>query len=313
MHFPSKTRNARRYGRLLATAVALTGLAGCAQTGLLEGLGTGLASSQSADARVTPKKTSDPNDLPRATAYWGQQYAKDPKNPQLALNYARNLRAIGDKKRAMAVLQNAQRLNPSNRELAAELGRVALENGRLKTAEKLLAHASNAADWKTLSAKGALEAQRGNYKTAQRLFNQALEIVPGKTSVLNNLALAYALDGQAEKAEVLLRQVVDSGRATPKIRQNLALVLGLQGKFDEAREITAADLPVKLASANEAYMRKMLKLRPNASKTARAVPVKSLSKKALAAAIAGTWQTDVKTDLRTADAANPVNLLPAGR
>ena len=56
-------------------------------------------------------------------------------------------------------------------------------------------------------------------------------------SVTNNLALAYALDGKADKAEELLRKAVASGHEDKRVRQNLALVLGLQGKFDEARQV----------------------------------------------------------------------------
>jgi Flp pilus assembly protein TadD len=43
-----------------------------------------------------------------------------------------------------------------------------------------------------------------------------------------------------------------------RIRQNLALVVGLQGRFDEAEGIVKADLPVDEAAANVAYLKQML-------------------------------------------------------
>ena len=46
--------------------------------------------------------------------------------------------------------------------------------------------------------------------------------------------------------------------ATSQIRQNLALVLGLQGRFDECRAIYAAELPPDQVEANMAYIRAML-------------------------------------------------------
>jgi Flp pilus assembly protein TadD len=46
--------------------------------------------------------------------------------------------------------------------------------------------------------------------------------------------------------------------ATSQIRQNLALVIGLQGRFDEAKAILAADLPPDQVEANLAYIRSMI-------------------------------------------------------
>ena len=50
--------------------------------------------------------------------------------------------------------------------------------------------------------------------------------------------------------------------ATVKVRQNLALVLGLEGKFAEAEAIQREDLPPQMADNNLAYL-----------KAATAVPV----------------------------------------
>ena len=43
------------------------------------------------------------------------------------------------------------------------------------------------------------------------------------------------------------------------MRQNLGLVVGLQGRFAEAEEIVKADLPPDEAAANVAYLKEMLK------------------------------------------------------
>jgi Flp pilus assembly protein TadD len=42
------------------------------------------------------------------------------------------------------------------------------------------------------------------------------------------------------------------------VRQNLALVVGLQGRFQEAETIAKADLPAEEATANVATLRRML-------------------------------------------------------
>jgi Flp pilus assembly protein TadD len=46
--------------------------------------------------------------------------------------------------------------------------------------------------------------------------------------------------------------------ANTTIRQNLALIVGLQGRFEEAEQIVSRDLPPDLVAANIAYLRTML-------------------------------------------------------
>ena len=46
--------------------------------------------------------------------------------------------------------------------------------------------------------------------------------------------------------------------ADARVRQNLALVIGLQGRFNEAADIARADLPPDQADANVAYLKQML-------------------------------------------------------
>jgi len=54
--------------------------------------------------------------------------------------------------------------------------------------------------------------------------------------------------------------------ASPKMRQNLALVVGLQGRFAEAEQIASADLPPNEVKANIDYLRQVLAQRSDRSK-----------------------------------------------
>ena len=79
-------------------------------------------------------------------------------------------------------------------------------------------------------------------------------------SVLNNLGMSYALEGNLKQAEATLRQAdaMPRSKSEPRIRQNLALVVGLQGRFDEASKLAREDLPPEQVEANRAYLKKML-------------------------------------------------------
>jgi Flp pilus assembly protein TadD len=70
--------------------------------------------------------------------------------------------------------------------------------------------------------------------------------------------MSYVLEGDLKSAETYLRQAAAQPGADSRVRQNLALVVGLQGRFQEAESIAQADLPTETAAANVAYLRQML-------------------------------------------------------
>jgi Flp pilus assembly protein TadD len=231
---------------LLATTAIATALGGCVQSGPL--------------SRFSGEPKLAAADAIGAVAQWSAAYAKNPQDPKTALGYANALKAIGSRDRALDVLTTAYRTNQDNGEIAAELGRLALDMNRLEIAQQTLkvAEAQGVKDWKTLSAQGTLRAKRGAHAEAQQYFLAALQEQPDAVSVINNLALSYALDGKADKSEELLRKAVAGGKGDKRVRQNLAMVLGLQGKFEEARQIASVDMTEQEAKSSMAYMRNML-------------------------------------------------------
>jgi len=85
-----------------------------------------------------------------------------------------------------------------------------------------------------------------------------LKLAPEDPGVLSNLGLSYALSRNLKEAEAVLRRAVARPGVQPRVRQNLALVVGLQGRYQEAEDIARADLPPEEAAANIAYLREML-------------------------------------------------------
>jgi len=234
---------------LLATTAAASLLGACAQTDRLLS-----RNSQPAEVKMSAAEAAT------ATSQWARAYLQHPQDPQMALGYARSLKAIGAKDQSLEVLKAAYRVNPNEGEVAAELGRVALEMNRIDIATPALksAEAQGVSDWKTLSAQGTLYAKKGEHEAAQQYFLAALQQKPDSASVINNLALSYALDGKAKESEALLRKAVANGQDDKRIRQNLAMVLGLQGKFSEARQVASVDMTEAQAKSSMSYLRNML-------------------------------------------------------
>ena len=97
----------------------------------------------------------------------------------------------------------------------------------------------------------SLELVRGTFDWARRrrpivpypYFERALKLAPSNPSVLSNLALANAANGDLNSAESLLRTAIASPMAKPRVRKNLALILKLKGRESDANKILAEQQP----------------------------------------------------------------------
>jgi Flp pilus assembly protein TadD len=202
----------------------------------------------------------------------GARYRQNPDDPNAAIAYARELRANDQRAQAVAVLEQASIRNPRSMPLLGAYGRALADVGQYQQALATLerAHTPDNPDWRMLNVQGAVLDQMGRPAEAQRHYASALKIRPNEASVLSNLGLSYMLTKDLKNAEVTLRRAVAQPDAGPKVRQNLALVVGLLGRFDEAEKIASADLPENEAAANVAYLRQMLAQKGDWKKMGRA-------------------------------------------
>ena len=140
------------------------------------------------------------------------------------------------------------------------------------------AHTPANPDWRILSVQGTTLDKMGKHEEARRYYATALKIVPEEPSVLSNLGLSYMLTRELPQAEETLRRAYSNPRADGRVRQNLALVVGLQGRFAEAETIAKGDLPADEATANVAYLREMLSRKDSPRNGAKTVPVAALNR-----------------------------------
>jgi len=229
-------------------------LAGCAKKP------TGSVSSH---GPATTGGTYNPAELQKALNYWGKRYQADRKDRDAALGYASALRKNGQLDQAIAVLRFGMIQHGKDRLMASAYGKALAAKGQFAQALRVIqsAQLDDRPDWRLMSAEGAILDQTGKHADARRVYKAALKVAPSEPSILNNLGLSYTLTNELKKAEGALRKANASPNAGQRIRQNLALVLGLQGKFKEAERMATADLPPEQAQANIAYLRSMLSQR----------------------------------------------------
>lgn len=197
-----------------------------------------------------------------ATASLGRAWQADQKDIGKGMAYAKGLESIGQVDQQLSVLQQLNQSNPGNAQLATLYGKKLVAAGKSADALPILEQAARTpgADWRVHSALGSAYDQQGLYEKARGEYGKALTLRPNELSVLNNMGMSYALQGDLKTAETTLRQASQLPKANtqPRIRQNLALVVGLQGRFEEARKIASEDLPQDQVEANMEYLQKML-------------------------------------------------------
>jgi Flp pilus assembly protein TadD len=257
--------------RLLASAALCATLAA--------GLGGCQTMSDITGSIAAAKPEASPDSDPRRAAeVYGERYRANPKDAEAALRYGQALRATGQRSQAAAVLEQATIAHPGNKALLAGYGRALADNGNFKQAFEVLgrAHTPDNPDWRILSVQGTALDQLGRHDEARRYYASALKIVPDEPSVLSNLGMSYVLSKDLPKAEENLRRAYGHAGAETRVRQNLGLVVGLQGRFAEAETIVKADLPPEEAAANVAYLKAMLSRKDGPRE--RAVPVAALNR-----------------------------------
>ncbi|MBY5347722.1 tetratricopeptide repeat protein [Rhizobium leguminosarum] len=236
-----------------AASLLVLALAGCSTT--KDRMTTG-----SVPKLTKPVDEMDATELRSATDRLGQAYEKNPRDPVTGVNYANLLRMNGRDTQALAVMQQVAIANPGDRNVLAAYGKAQAAAGQFQQALDTIGRAQtpDRPDWKLVSAQGAILDQMGRASDARQHYRDALDIQPNEPSILSNLGMSYVLTGDLRTAETYLRSAASQPTADSRVRQNLALVVGLQGRFPEAEQIARRELSPQQADANVAYLRGML-------------------------------------------------------
>src|SRR5688572_5646149 len=146
----------------IAAAVLAAAVAGCAS---MPTETTGSIASNSNANSVTPRSEAEWRGEIDALA---TQHRANPRNADLAMKYARGLRALGQRTQAVAVLEQAALSAPLNKPLLGDYGRALADVGQYKKALDVLekAHTPEDPDWRVLSAQGTVLDQLGRHGEA---------------------------------------------------------------------------------------------------------------------------------------------------
>mgnify|MGYP001801402154 FL=1 len=213
-------------------------------------------------AEMAQANRSDP--ITRAN-FWAGEYQKDGTNLETTVQFMRALRGIGSHERVLEIATASVPLHPEGYEIFLELGRSFMTQSKFEQAAQVFARSADVApmtEATPLAALGLAFDRLGEHEKAQQAYQFALDRDPDRATTLSNYGMSLALTGQLEAAETSLRKAVLAQGADVRIRQNLALILGLQGRFDEMIAVDP-NAPPRSIEANQRALREMIAPRRN--------------------------------------------------
>jgi Flp pilus assembly protein TadD len=239
-------------GAVLALLLSL-GLAGCDTPPGKQP--NAAASTVTPDTLMRVADTSrQSGDLAQAAALYLRVAEMQPTNIKPLLELGSVYGQMHLPKDAAQAYQAAVAVDPKNTTALRGLANAELESGNPAAAiRNIQAAQAVQPDWRSDNSLGVAYDMMSDHASAQGAYRDGLKLAPGNLQLTNNLGLSLALAGDFAQALPLLERTASDPKATPRMRQNLALAYGLSGDDKKAAEIAKIDLDAAGVQENLGY------------------------------------------------------------
>jgi Flp pilus assembly protein TadD len=205
-------------------------------------------------------------DLPSALGIYRRAAAVEPRVPAAFAAAGNTLLEMGQIDEAIVAYTSALTRNGRDPESLRGLARAYMMTGKPELAGQPLsvAYQDMPDDPKLLQLIGVADDFAGQHEEAQARYRRGLELLPGDPALSLNLALSLALTENYAEAVRILRPLATKVTSTPRERQTLALIYGLQGNRRAAEHMARLDLTPDAVARNLAYFDSLRRLSPQA-------------------------------------------------
>jgi len=198
-------------------------------------------------------------DITRAGQFYqqllGSEKASNEDKLRYKLGLSECLRRSGQYEKALSAYEEILKDEPKNLDAQEGRGLSLMALGKDTDAGRAFSEImeKDTKRWRTLNALGILFVTKNMVPEANAYFTEALKYSPDNPSVLNNVGLSQAVDKNYPRAIAALEQasrVAGSGEKRKQVDLNLALVYGVSGDLDTARDIASRYLEGPTLSNN---------------------------------------------------------------
>ncbi len=190
-----------------------------------------------------------------AAAFYQRAHNSDPNEIDALNGLAESYASAGVFKQAVESFRKALKVDPKNTRALRGLGNVLIARDQPDLAiaefEKVLA--VDPKDHRAYNGLGVAHDASARHAKAQEYYYAGLEIVPGDVNLRSNLGLSLAFAGHYNGAIDVLRPLAQRQGATPRDRQNLALAYGLSGDVEKATKFSRMDMDRQAVQRNLSY------------------------------------------------------------
>jgi len=165
----------------------------------------------------------------------------DKHDPQAFIDLADNVKSYGSKADVLDILQEGEKANPDSPELKIALAKNYLEDNYPEKALKKLEEIKGDKSRDYYNFKGVALDLIGEYKNAQNTYKEGLKENQRDSLLLNNMALSMLLTHDYKQAISILEELADRNNGG-KYLHNLALAYGMNGDTEKARKILGREL-----------------------------------------------------------------------
>lgn len=205
------------------------------------------AQANAARSRVALKlarAARNAGDLASAVSLYKTVLESEPNNNTVRIELGESELKMGTVDDAIATFDKVPAKSPSQLDATLGLERAHLmlrePTKALRFADKAVALAPK--NVRAQVGRGVALDMMGRHRDAQICYHAAIAIAPHDIAARSDLALSLALTGQYDKAIAIMTPIARDPSATPRLRQNLALIYGLKGDNAAARSLSRVDL-----------------------------------------------------------------------
>ena len=179
-----------------------------------------------------------------AIPLYGRALQANPNGVEAKLGLGQSYLTLGLPDEAAAMFRDVLDKRAGEQTARRGLAMAMISMGQAQLAERQLEAAVQAdpRDYRTLNAYGVVLDMMGRHAEAQARYRQGIELAPDFVALRSNFGLSLAISGQPQEAINQLVPLIGSRGADGRVRQNLAFAYAMNGDLEACLQISRKDL-----------------------------------------------------------------------